>query len=63
MVDRGWKLTQYLHGRVRQAEMYNLERDPNELRRLARRRHCDAEQDRLLHRLEALKDCRGRDCR
>jgi len=63
VVNRTWKLTQYRHGPIRQTEMYKLDKDPNELRNLARRPRYDDVRHRLVQRLRTLQHCRGRDCR
>ena len=55
----GYKYVEYGYGGV---ELYDLRRDPEELRNLARDKSHRSLRARLSHRLDALRDCAGRDC-
>lgn len=63
VVGRRWKLVRFFRGDTPQVEMYDLRRDPNELRSLGRDPAFDRERESLISRLRALGDCRGATCR
>ncbi len=63
VVSRRWKFVRFLDGPRVQREMYDLAKDPHELRSLARDPSFNGVQERLDRRLRDLRNCRGADCR
>jgi arylsulfatase A-like enzyme len=60
VVTKRWKLIRWVEHRS--WELYDMRRDPDELRNLSERQRWDAVQARLMKRLELLWGCAGREC-